>query len=36
MNNMEGVLMVICEALTVLPPPQPSPLQGEGRNGGPL
>ena len=34
MNNMEGVLMMICEALalspTQLPPPQPSPLQGEG------
>jgi very-short-patch-repair endonuclease len=29
MNNMDGVLMVICEALA-LPPPQPSPLQGEG------
>lgn len=29
MNNKEGVLMMICEALA-LPPPQPSPLQGEG------
>jgi very-short-patch-repair endonuclease len=30
MNNMDGVLMTICEALAALPPPQPSPLQGEG------
>ena len=34
MNNIDGVLMMICEALalspTQLPPPQPSPLQGEG------
>jgi very-short-patch-repair endonuclease len=34
MNNMDGVLTVIVQALAEppfqLPPPQPSPLQGEG------
>ncbi len=31
MNNIDGVLTVIVQALAE-PPPQPSPLQGEGAN----
>jgi very-short-patch-repair endonuclease len=30
LENLEGVLAVICETLSSPPPSQPSPLQGEG------
>jgi very-short-patch-repair endonuclease len=30
LNNLEGVLVNIAEALTTLPPSQPSPCMGEG------